>query len=223
MCTKNGSDSFGASMNTEIFLHASTISGKNNNNPPLPSKKWSTSSIPGLVSVDESIESIESTESIESIESIESDSVQAIVTEQNVENIERNLGGRERCSRENSLTDIKEDHDVDAEDAEPPACRQNRPRHNSIVGIVKNLGREKRGSTGLEDKRGRRKSWHSKFTHLPKDKLSKTERKRRQGVIGAADEAPEDGGSAPLSPVGYDRHKRKSWWNIFVTDDFSTK
>lgn len=192
-------------MNTEIFSYPQTISGKNNNNPPLPTKKWSTSSIPGLVSVDESIESI--------------------VTEQNVENIERNLGGRERCSRENSLTDIKEDHDVESEEPDPTPYRLNRSRHNSIVGIVKSFGsREKRGSLGLEDKRGRRKSWHSKFTHLPKEKMSKNERKRRPGVIEPTDESREDeSGSAPMSPVGYDRHKRKSWWNIFVPEEFTQK
>lgn len=191
-------------MNTEIFSYPPTISGKNNNNPPLPTKKWSTSSIPGLVSVDESIESI--------------------VTEQNVENIERNLGGREKCSRENSLTDIKEDHDVESQEMEPSTYRLNRSRHNSIVGIVKSFGREKRNSLGLEDKRGRRKSWHSKFTHLPKEKISKNERKRRQGVIESTEESPEDeSGSPPPSLVGYDRHKRKSWWNIFVPEEFATK
>lgn len=179
-------------MNTEIIYRTSMISGKNNN-PPLPSKKWNASALSGLVSADESI----------------------VADVGNVESPER-TGTRDKFSRKNSLEDIKEDRDC-----EEPEIRMARPRHNSIVGIVKNLGREKRSSANLEDKCGRRKSWHSKFTHIPKEKISKSERKRRQGTVATAD--AEEDGFLPSGAASYDRYKRKSWWNIFVPEDFHSK
>lgn len=186
-------------MNTEITYQPSMIAGKNNNNQILATKKWSGAPGSGLVSVDESIESI--------------------VTEQNIENIERNLGGRERTSRENSLTDIQEDNDAEEPEPDPAMYRMGRARHNSIVGIVNTFRREKRVSvSSLEDKRGRRKSWHSKFTHLPKDKFGKSERKRKQ----ESEESIDENVRIEV-PTKYDRTKRKSWWNIFVPEEFHSK
>ncbi|XP_067014093.2 oxidation resistance protein 1 isoform X2 [Anabrus simplex] len=60
------------------------------------------------------------------------------------------------------------------------------------------------GSTP-EDKRGRRRSWHIKM-----------ERKRRKGVFGSGG-AP-GAGTEPVTRLLNERHKRPSWWNIFVPD-----
>jgi len=56
------------------------------------------------------------------------------------------------------------------------------------------------------DKRGRRKSWHIKM-----------ERKRRKGVMGGA---PGHAGSGDRLS---DRHKRPSWWNIFVPEHWPSR
>lgn len=50
----------------------------------------------------------------------------------------------------------------------------------------------------IQDKKGRRKSWHA----------IKFERKRRKGVVEA--QLPED------APPQARREKRPSWWNIFA-------
>ena len=203
-------------MNAEISYRPSliTTTSKDNNNTSLMSKKWEEVNS-GLVSGSKSIESL--------------------VTEQNIENIERNLGGRERTSREGSLTGIKEDiYGEEPETDEPATYRIGRTRHNSIVGIVNTFRKEKRGSSGgiLDEKRGRRKSWQARFTHLPKEKFGKGDRKRKQGSGGGSggdgittgnDSCETSEGSAKISPPIYDRVKRKSWWNIFVPDDFSSK
>ena len=55
------------------------------------------------------------------------------------------------------------------------------------------------------DKRGRRKSWHIKM-----------ERKRRKGVMGGT---PHGGSGEKL----VDRHKRPSWWNIFVPEHWPSR
>lgn len=60
--------------------------------------------------------------------------------------------------------------------------------------------------TSPVDKRGRRKSWHIKM-----------ERKRRKGVMGG--NAGHGGSGEKLS----DRHKRPSWWNIFVPDHWPSR
>ncbi|XP_069702261.1 oxidation resistance protein 1 isoform X6 [Periplaneta americana] len=60
--------------------------------------------------------------------------------------------------------------------------------------------------TSPVDKRGRRKSWHIKM-----------ERKRRKGVMGGT---PSHGGSGEKIS---DRHKRPSWWNIFVPDHWPSR
>ncbi|XP_023727828.1 oxidation resistance protein 1 isoform X5 [Cryptotermes secundus] len=60
--------------------------------------------------------------------------------------------------------------------------------------------------TSAVDKRGRRKSWHIKM-----------ERKRRKGVMGGS---PGHGGSGEKLS---DRHKRPSWWNIFVPDHWPSR
>lgn len=119
-------------MDTELYIHPKAT----NNNPPIgPRKKWSTSSIPGLESLEEVIE-----------------------------------------------TEYKESF------ATAP----------------------QRELTGLEDKRGRRKSWH----------VGKFERKRRKGVAGS--------GSGSVSPPSgseakYDRQKRHSWWTIFVPEHLTSR
>ncbi|XP_018899280.1 oxidation resistance protein 1 isoform X6 [Bemisia tabaci] len=63
----------------------------------------------------------------------------------------------------------------------------------------------------LEDKRGRRKSWH----------VGKLERKRRKSSLvpgsGPNSGPPSTSGSPPPS---FDRHKRLSWYNIFVPDNW---
>uniref|UniRef100_A0A1B6DNH2 Oxidation resistance protein 1 n=1 Tax=Clastoptera arizonana TaxID=38151 RepID=A0A1B6DNH2_9HEMI len=116
-------------MDTELYIQ------RTNNNPPIGTKKkWSTSSIPGLESLEEVME-------------------------------------------------------ADFKDSFVPPQRE---------------------LTGLEDKRGRRKSWH----------VGKFERKRRKGVAGS--------GSGSVSPpsgteVKYDRQKRHSWWTIFVPDHLTSK
>lgn len=58
---------------------------------------------------------------------------------------------------------------------------------------------QQRRDSALEDKRGRRKSWHPKF-----------ERKRRKGVVVS--------NVSPPGIVPEQRQKRPSWWNIFVPD-----
>ncbi|KAK6633399.1 hypothetical protein RUM43_000967 [Polyplax serrata] len=191
-------------MNAEISYHPNLIAGKDNNNSPLTTKKWNPTNT-GLVSVDESIESI--------------------VTEQNIENIERNLGGRERTSRTNSLTGIKEDQDGEEPEPDPTTYRLNRSRHNSIVGIVNSFRKDKRNSdVSIEEKRGRRKSWQARLAHLPKEKFGKGDRKRKQGSedATACDNGGGFDGSFKVPPI-YDRSKRKSWWNIFVPDEFTSK
>jgi len=60
--------------------------------------------------------------------------------------------------------------------------------------------------TSPVDKRGRRKSWHIKM-----------ERKRRKGVMGG------NGGNGGSGEKLSDRHKRPSWWNIFVPDHWPSR
>ncbi|GFG28324.1 hypothetical protein Cfor_09077, partial [Coptotermes formosanus] len=60
--------------------------------------------------------------------------------------------------------------------------------------------------TSPVEKRGRRKSWHIKM-----------ERKRRKGIMGAS--AGHGGSGEKLA----DRHKRPSWWNIFVPDHWPSR
>lgn len=57
---------------------------------------------------------------------------------------------------------------------------------------------QQRRDSVIEDKKGRRKSWHPKL-----------ERKRRKGVV-----APTN----PPNGTENQRQKRPSWWNIFVPD-----
>lgn len=71
----------------------------------------------------------------------------------------------------------------------------------SIFGI-----HTQRRDSGLEDKRGRRKSWHPKF-----------ERKRRKGIVAPSVSPPGPG--SPLN-IPEQRQKRASWWNIFVPDNW---
>lgn len=64
---------------------------------------------------------------------------------------------------------------------------------------------QQRRDSGLEDKKGRRKSWHPKL-----------ERKRRKGVV--VPTSPPNGNSDQLPNINNQRQKRPSWWNIFVPD-----
>lgn len=59
---------------------------------------------------------------------------------------------------------------------------------------------QQRRDSVLEDKKGRRKSWHPKL-----------ERKRRKGVV--VPTSPPNGTDQPMQ-----RQKRPSWWNIFVPE-----
>lgn len=63
---------------------------------------------------------------------------------------------------------------------------------------------------GLEDKRGRRKSWNPS--------IGKFEKKRRKSA--AIPGSPAAPGSEDIK---YHRQKRPSWWTIFVPDHFNTK
>lgn len=61
---------------------------------------------------------------------------------------------------------------------------------------------------GLEDKRGRRKSWNPT--------IGKFEKKRRKS-------AAIPGSAASPEEIKYHRQKRPSWWTIFVPDNFNNK
>ncbi|XP_054271822.1 nuclear receptor coactivator 7-like isoform X2 [Macrosteles quadrilineatus] len=118
-------------MDTEFYIHPSAT----NNNPPVR-KKWSTSSISGLESLEEVMETMDQ------------------YTKDDLPTL--------------------------------PTSRQ-----------------------ALEDKRGRRKSWHPT--------IGKFEKKRRKSAAS----------TDPASPAGddikYHRQKRPSWWTIFVPEHFNTK
>ncbi|KAG8264788.1 hypothetical protein J6590_004813 [Homalodisca vitripennis] len=117
-------------MDTELYISTSST----NNNPPVK-KKWSTSSIPGLESLEEVMETGE------------------------------------------------------LELPPSPPTRQ---------------------FLGLEDKRGRRKSWHTG--------LGKFEKKRRKSAAIPGTASPPAG-----EEIKYHRQKRPSWWTIFVPDNFNPK
>lgn len=87
----------------------------------------------------------------------------------------------------------------DAPDVATPLqdMRRKQDMRRESVGPV--LMVQQRRDSVIEDKKGRRKSWHPKL-----------ERKRRKGVV------------VPTPPNGTEnqnqRQKRPSWWNIFVPD-----
>lgn len=80
-------------------------------------------------------------------------------------------------------------------------------RRESIAQLF-GIHSQQRKESGLEDKRGRRKSWHPKF-----------ERKRRKGVVVPSVSPPGSAGSIP-EHTHRQREKRASWWNIFVPDNW---
>lgn len=125
-------------MDTELYISPSST----NNNPPGPvKKKWSTSSIPGLESLEEVMET--------------------------------------------------GDHYTAKDDL--PAS----PPHRQLL--------------GLEDKRGRRKSWHTSIG-------GKFEKKRRKSAAISGTSTPPSG-----DEIKYHRQKRPSWWTIFVPENFQQK
>lgn len=102
----------------------------------------------------------------------------------------------------------KKSKDVSSPLKEVRAKIRQEVRRESIANIFGIHTQSQRRESALEDKRGRRKSWHPKF-----------ERKRRKGIVAPSVSPP--GAASPGSPpinIPEQRQKRASWWNIFVPD-----
>lgn len=97
-----------------------------------------------------------------------------------------------------SIPRLLEDASADIATPLKDVRRKPETRRESVGPIL--MVQQRRDSV-IEDKKGRRKSWHPKF-----------ERKRRKGVV------------VPTLPPGTgpenQRQKRPSWWNIFVPDNW---
>lgn len=95
-------------------------------------------------------------------------------------------------------------------------------RRGSVFYVTDDLLEEKRDvleneeeerAARMEAKKGRRKSWHPLA-----NKPSKSERKRKKAVVGAA---PLEQVASAEALYTQTRQKRPSWWNIFVPDSVS--
>ncbi|XP_014599547.1 PREDICTED: oxidation resistance protein 1 isoform X21 [Polistes canadensis] len=95
-------------------------------------------------------------------------------------------------------------------------------RRGSVFYVTDDLLEEKRDvleneeeerAARIEAKKGRRKSWHPLA-----NKPSKSERKRKKAVVGAA---PLEQVASAEALYTQTRQKRPSWWNIFVPDSVS--
>ncbi|XP_015171207.1 PREDICTED: oxidation resistance protein 1 isoform X7 [Polistes dominula] len=95
-------------------------------------------------------------------------------------------------------------------------------RRGSVFYVTDDLLEEKRDvleheeeerAAKIEAKKGRRKSWHPLA-----NKPSKSERKRKKAVVGAA---PLEQVASAEALYTQTRQKRPSWWNIFVPDSVS--
>ncbi|XP_034940004.1 oxidation resistance protein 1 isoform X14 [Chelonus insularis] len=122
-------------------------------------------------------------------------------------------------AKRGSIFEEKENKDEEQGDKRKEKRRssEGNSRRGSIFYVSEDLLEENKEALLDEDnmireseaKKGRRKSWH------PLVKSRKSERKRKKGLTGIS---PQTGSTEALYTG---RHKRLSWWNIFVPDSVS--